>query len=260
MNTEKSLFEKYKDLTEERNLAKDPAIATLIYGPVKVGKTSLAATASELGNTILLNFEKRVAHIKNHPNLVFFPDIHTICTNQNLINLSNAIASNPEHQIKYIIFDTVDSYFWQLQAEKMEKKGKVALNWDDRKEIVLDIIPFLEKIKNVFGINLIIVAHDKELKNNDGKKNGRIAIDLDSDIKKIVNRLADHIFYLDYNMQNQRVLHTRGNWQVEAGQSTRQGEELPDQIINPSWKKIFYPDKLESTPENLEKIQTEGLK
>ena len=228
------LFQEYKTLTKDLEGQKTTALSTLIYGKVKIGKTTLAATAAEVGETLLFNFENRLAHIPENDNLIFFPNKNSICTIQNLENLITSLKNNPDHGIKFVVFDTLDSFFFELEREVYKKKNKVNLNFEERKQINLIINSFISEFKNDLGINVIVTAHEKD--NDEGRK---VSLGLASDLKRLVNKYIDNLFYLDINTKNERVIYTKPNWAYEAGQSSRLGEELPDFIINPTMKDLI---------------------
>jgi len=210
------------------------ATSTIILGEPKVGKTTLATSASEDGLAILFNFENRVRHIKESDTLKILPAKNKICQLENIKNVTKFVRENPDHGIKYVIFDTVDSWFFNLQREVFNVKSRTSITFDERTNINLTINDCIDCFKNEFNINVIMNLHTKK-----DNETGKIGIGLDNDLKKIINKYADNVFYLEIGMNKKRVLYTGNHYLYQCGNSSELGKPMPEQIEEPTWKKIL---------------------
>lgn len=225
-----NFFDTYKKVQPEHKTV----FASLIYGPPKIGKTTLAISSNELGRTVLLNFEGRSNHIPQNENLIIYPTPDTVCTEEDIRKLIAFCHENKDHGIKYLIIDTVDALFENMEYNYYQNVKTFTLSQNERKRITVMITDLFKIIKYDLKINLIMTSHEKR-----DEDNIKTIVGLSPKLKININQKTDFIFYMNINSNGERILITQPRFNVEAGQSMPIGQELPSEILNPTWKTIF---------------------
>lgn len=209
--------------------------ATIIYGDVGCGKTILATTAQELGKCVLINFENRISHIDETPNLRIVPksvgevreDI--ACTYDQFCNF---IAFIKKENVKFdhLILDTGDEMF-QKFLMGMLRKGEIGDKYYGRAEVYVKIWNYLKDIKDM-GISIIMTCHQKS--------NDDINLLLSDALKTKVNMTVDNIFYLKANDDGNRTLQLKPTSRIAAKLTTKPElyNDIPNELTNPTWTKI----------------------
>lgn len=228
-----NITEIIKKTRENEPEIKELPFSMIIYGQGKCGKTTLAQTVKEEGETLLINFENRVNHFKESENLFFYPTQTRMCTGNDLRTLTKSLKDNPDHGIKYVIIDTIDAMFQCFEKEIIgtSKKDKVNISFDERKVINNKMESVISVFRNDLSLNIILICHSK--KGEDGKT----TLSLSNSLKNNINNKCDYIFYLEMDNGNKRILRTSPNFLYEAGQSTPEGTTMPD-IEEPTMSKI----------------------
>ena len=210
---------------------------TVIMGHPGVGKTVLATNASELGFTILINFENRISHIDEHEDLRFIPRSSgefredKICTYEQFVALIDVIK-NSDQKPKYVIIDTIDSMF-----DVFLQRAKA--NFTDQRmaygNVYQDLRNLLSNLKNT-GVDIISTSHVL----NDTILN-KINISLNEKLRNNINKITDNIFYLEVLEDGTRKLILKSNETVQCKLTTKSIDKYnkaPNEIINPSWVEI----------------------
>ena len=214
------------DITENQEIG---TIACMIQGQAKMGKSTLALSASEIENTLVLNFENGLAFFKESENLRIFPSKSKTCNMSNLAELYKALKIS-EHNFKTVVFDTADGFVeiiinWHLQNEGIKK-----MRIQDYVPVYNKFMDTIKAFRNL-GLNVILTSHVK--KDDDL---GKLVAALPGKLVSTLGGYLDFIFHLTADNSGQRVLYTKPNGLYDAGD--RQGK-LPETLINAKWKDII---------------------
>lgn len=209
---------------------------TIIYGNIGCGKTVLATTCSELGKTVLINFENRISHIDETENLRFVPTSQgefredRACTYEEFLNFISYIEQE-KIKFDYLIIDTMDEMFVKFMLG-MLKKGEIQDKYFGRPEIYNKIWEITKKIKDL-GISIIATCHQKQ--------NEEIDLLLTDALKSKINMTVDNVFYLENIDNDNRVLTLKPNASIKAKLTTKPEKynDMPLEIQNPTWKQIL---------------------
>jgi len=211
---------------------------TIIMGHPGVGKTVLASTASELGFTVLINFENRISHIDEHENLRFIPRStggkfreDKICTYEQFIGFVSAVEE-AKNKPKCIIIDTIDSMF---DIFLKREKGNVRDQRMAYSHVYQDMADLLSRFKNT-GVDIICTSHTV----NDPNLN-KINISLNEKLRNNLNKIIDNIYYLEVLEDGTRKLTLKSNEKVQCKLTTKsigKYNNTPSEITNPSWKEL----------------------
>lgn len=209
---------------------------TIIYGNIGCGKTVLATTCSELGQTVLINFENRISHIDETETLRIVPTSageareDKACTYEQFLNFINFIEQE-NIKFKYLIIDTLDEMFVKFMLG-MLRKGEIQDKYYGRPEIYNKIWEITKKIKDL-GISIIATCHQKQ--------NEEIDLLLTDALKSKINMTVDNVFYLKTADDDNRVLTLKPTGSI-VGKLTVKKEkynDVPLELINPTWKDII---------------------
>lgn len=217
----------------------------LIFGKMKSGKSTLAATAAdvvEMSPVLWFAAEDGTASFGDKYGDKI--DVVRPSSAQQILQLVRQLTEKDDKgellrptKYKTLVLDTVGAYQKTIQREHIAKNGSGDYSmWGDIGSWPTEIV---EKIHNS-PYNLIVIAHHEKVKDDvEGKllvmphMMGKQAI---VDIPPIV----DGVFYLakveDKEGKPLRVLQTQGTSRTEAG--SRYEDKLPAQIENPTMTKI----------------------
>lgn len=209
---------------------------SIIFGAPGCGKTVLATTCSQLGQTVLINFENRISHIDETKTLRIVPTStgetreDKACTYEQFMNFISFIE---QEQIKfdYLIIDTLDEMFQKFLIG-MLKKGEISDKFYGRSQVYEKIWETLKRIKDL-GISIIATCHQKQVENKDD-------LLLADALKARVNMTVDNIFCLMVTDDDNRVLTLKPNSMVTAKLTTKPEKynNVPSELQNPTWKDI----------------------
>lgn len=209
---------------------------TIIYGAIGCGKTILASTASQLGPTVLINFENRISHIDETPNLRIIPTStgafreDKACTYEQFMNFINYIKQE-NIKFKYLIIDTIDEMFVKF-LNGMLKKGEITDKYYGRPEVYTKLWEITKRIKDL-GISIIATSHEKD-------KDFSTDLLLTDALKSKINMSVDNVFYLKVANLNERVLLLKNNDGIKTKLTVKPEKfnDIQPDIENPTWKDI----------------------
>lgn len=209
---------------------------TIIYGNIGCGKTVLATTCSELGQTVLINFENRISHIDETETLRIVPTSSgetredKACTYEQFLNFISYVEEN-DIKFKYLIIDTLDEMFVKFMLG-MLRKGEIQDKYYGRPEIYNKIWEITKKIKDL-GISIIATCHQKQ--------NEEIDLLLTDALKSKINMTVDNVFYLENVDNDNRVLTLKPSASIKAKLTTKPEKynDIVSEIQNPTWSKIL---------------------
>ena len=211
--------------------------AIIIYGNMGTGKTTLATTCSECGNTVLVNFEGRISHIDETETLRIVPTSkgeyrdNVRCDYKKFVKFAEYILQN-EIKIKYVIFDTLDAML-QAFIKGMLMTGEISDKYFGRAEVYPRIAEYIQRFKDN-GTTVIITAQEN---------NKELTTDLliVSNFKGHINPVVDSCFYLKLIDNDKRILMLKPSDTIFVKPPTTKKEnfnKIPNSIDNPSWKDI----------------------
>lgn len=148
----------------------DPISSLLVYARNKVGKTTLAGSASKLGKTLLIDCEKGATSIREK-----YPDVSVYkLTEYDQIDEIYWFLANKKHGYKYVIIDPVTRLGHHCMVKVLEEDAKMAQDGDPMKptqaaygktaQLMRDA---LMRYKNLPGIFLIVTAYEKRRETDD---------------------------------------------------------------------------------------------
>lgn len=214
------------------------AQAIIIYGNLGSGKSTLASTCSELGKTVLINFENRISHIEETENLRIIPTSqgdfreNKRCSYEQFTKFVDYIIKN-NVKIQFMILDTLDVML-QTFIKGMLKSGEISDKYFGRAEVYPRITEYVQKIKE-HGTSVIIPAQE----NNKDYETDLLIV---SNFKGHINPVVDGCFYLKATESDNRVLYlkpTTGIFIKPPTVAKEKFNEIPDKLENPTWTDIM---------------------
>lgn len=190
----------------------------LIYGPPKVGKTTLA---SNFPNTIFAATEAGHKHVE-----IFKVDCNDWDTVRNL----GAALANSDHQFKTLVIDIADYFFKHCQDWVCKKNGVQApadLPYGKGFSLVKDEFIRVVNRFNQIGISLVFISHAKEREMKSKTATWTfMGTTMPGTAENVVSGMCDIILYCYTNSEGQRVMRTKGTQYILAGDRTKPG--LPE--------------------------------
>lgn len=222
--------------------ATEKPLLWLIFGPPKVGKTTLAAS---FPSPLLVDIEGGTGFIR----VPQFPLRDKVAngggTAYQILGALYKELRAGDHGFKTVIFDTADE-LWESLARPRKKAGKLPLA--DYQELYEQFLGILESFR-ALGLDIVLTAHVKSETDEDGRI---IATDvkLPGQLQGKVTGKVDEILYLtmkrtedasgsERGVQN-RVLVCQPTDHPKYGQ-IRAGDRsgrLPAHILNPTFKEL----------------------
>lgn len=209
---------------------------SIIYGNIGCGKTVLATTCSEIGQTVLINFENRISHIDETETLRIVPTSQgevredKACNYEQFFNFIDYIEKE-KIKFKYLILDTIDEMFVKFM-QGMLKRGEIQDKYFGRPEIYNKLWEVTKRIKDM-GISIIATCHQKQ--------NEEIDLLLTDALKSKINMTVDNVFYLENSDDDNRVLTLKPTARIKAKLTVKPEKynDIPAEITNPTWKDII---------------------
>lgn len=209
----------------------------IIFGAGGSGKTTLSTTCSELGETILVNFENRVSHIEETDYLRIVPrskgDFRQDkrMTYEGFKSFVTFLEKN--YTPKFVIIDTLDEMFVAFQ-NGMLQNGEITDKYYGRPEIYQRMLDCLKRIKDT-GANLICNCQSTML-----EQFGTIDTAIVEKLMIKINQIVDNKFYLNVTDDDNRVLCLKPNNKIKGKLSVQKDiyNKVPNEILNPTWKDI----------------------
>ena len=207
---------------------------SIIMGHCGVGKTTLATTASELGDTVLVNFENRVGHIDETDSFRIYPQSKgdyredKTCTYDQFQSFVSAIISG-KLKPSYIIIDTLDAMFDTILKNKMQAGGDKRMAYN----IAYEEMNALFKVLKNTGINIICTSHVL----NDPVLN-KMTISLNEKLRNKINDQTDNIFLYKTLEDESRVLRLKSDDTVVCKLTVNGKDKYNStiqELIDPSW-------------------------
>jgi len=187
---------------------------TIIMGTPGVGKTTLAATASQLGLTILVNFENRISHIQENETLRIVPRSKgetrhdQRCNYDGIIGLVSHLKKD-NMGVKYVIIDTLDEMFLTIR-DGMLLSGEITDKFYGAASVYAKICNIFKELKDT-GISIICTSHVR----SDSKTN-KLSISLTDKLRNGINSQCDNIFYLIASENDNRILQLKPDDNTET--------------------------------------------
>lgn len=211
---------------------------SVIYGDVGCGKTILATTAQELGKCVLINFENRISHIDETPNLRIIPRSKSehrediACDYDSFTSFIKYIK-NYNIKFDYIIIDTLDEMLNRFLANAKTSGAMEKGNFFGRDNVYNEIWDYLKTIKDL-GISIIATCHKK----TSGDVGLKMDLSLTDKFKDRINMTIDNIFYLKKTDETTRTLMLKSSEDFYVAKLTTKPEkynDIPSSIDNPKW-------------------------
>jgi hypothetical protein len=186
----------------------------LLYGPPKIGKTTLAGTINP-DHTLILATEAGQGALE-----AFIEPVESWTKFREVY----AALSTGNHSYKTVVLDTVDLLLGMCQAEAMKELGvqhPSDLEWGKGWNAVADKFKLAIGGLSSLGLGIWFVSHAKdiEIKQRVGTIN-RAVPSLSGASRDFVVGFCDHIFYMtsaDTEAGEQRVIKTDASEYWEAG-------------------------------------------
>lgn len=229
--------------TDTRSMKKDSRVVALVYGPPKIGKTTLAKTLP--GKQLIINFENGLLSLQDES-----IDVYDCTVDKNgnimsrdlrfekLVHLFTNVLSTAEMKKKYswLVIDSITEV-GQCLVEAMKKKhpnSSDALKmWGEYSEKITDLIKQMRDYKPYNVLFLALEATDK-----DEQSRRFTGVDLNGKISQRIPALVDEIFhyrvFVNDEGQEKRFLVTSEHERAVAGD--RSGKL--DKFETPNMKSI----------------------
>ena len=214
------------------------AQAIIIYGAMGHGKTTLASTCSEIGKTVLINFENRISHIEETENLRIIPTSqgdfreNKRCTYDQFTKFVDYVLAK-DVKIQFIILDTLDMML-QVFIKGMLKRGEISDKFYGRAEVYPRIVEYIQKLRE-HGTTVIMTAQE----NNKENETDLLIV---PNFKGHINPVVDGCFYLKATENDNRVLTlkpTLGTFIKPPTIAKEKFNSIPEQLENPTWADIM---------------------
>jgi len=230
-----------KEIKADGNLT----LNLLIYGDSGVGKTTLAATAAELGKVLFIDAESGAKFI----NEKYSDKIDLLVLNDAKL-LDEVLKPENLKEYKTIIIDSATEVMKKLIDKVKGNKDKPTLaDWG---LIITQMESYFRKLRDL-DKNIILVALSQEKGDEDLvlKRPALAGKNLPADIVGIV----DICVYLE-NSQQGRIAYTQPTIKYYAKDRTG---KLPDKIMGENLNIKFIVDKVLSKPEPLSEEQLKSI-
>lgn len=222
----------------------------LIYGPPGAGKTCLASTACDnpkMGGVLYCDVENGALSIAKRINSgqIVVEECKTV---KKLEEIGWKIANKDKgfEDIKTVIIDTVN----ELQELDLNNLAEEGLKNPSSKRTSLDEPNLRDfginttRLKRIFRmfrdlkVNVIFLAHSKELKNDSGKTTG-IAPSLTNKVETVLSSFVDFLWYLGQEGTTRKLaLKPVGLVRVKTRGSSF-ADNMPDVVDNPNLGKLY---------------------
>ena len=215
------------EVTKRKAISQDPKIL-LIYGPPKIGKTTML---SKLDKCLILDTEQGARMVDGH--------IVEVDSRKALIDLIKKAKDG--HSFKYIALDTIDKVVQWAETAVCEEHEVQSLadlpfgkGWGLARDKVMNTIKTLSSLCD----HLIIVGHRKTAKaiveGNDTIEPE--SLEITGRLKNMIMADCDAIGYVFRDEEEELKLTFKSNNALEAGSRS---PHLRGQILNFDWKNIY---------------------
>ena len=210
---------------------------TILFGKNGSGKTTLASTCSEIGETLLINFENRVACINESDTLRILPRSEGEFRQDKKMSYQNFLKFvtfvETKYQPNYIILDTLDAMF-DTFLKGMLASGEISDAFYGRSAVYDKIFVCLNRLKDT-GVNLILTSQCLK-----SETFGVVDVAVVEKLANKINPITDNKFFLKATDDDNRVLCLKANNQLECKLSVEKDvyNSVPKDLQNPSWKDV----------------------
>ena len=215
------------EVTKRKAISQDPKIL-LIYGPPKIGKTTML---SKLDKCLILDTEQGARMVDGH--------IVEVDSRKALIDLIKKAKDG--HSFKYIALDTIDKVVQWAETAVCEEHEVQSLadlpfgkGWGLARDKVMNTIKTLSSLCD----HLIIVGHRKTAKaiveGNDTIEPE--SLEITGRLKNMIMADCDAIGYVFRDEEEELKLTFKSNNALEAGSRS---PHLRGQILSFDWKNIY---------------------
>lgn len=185
-------------------------LSMLLYGLEKIGKTSLSAMFPDAFFLMCEPGAKGLSILKRE-----------VRDWKEFVRYLELLEADPDYA-KTIVVDTADRCY-KMCEEYMLKKMAIQHQSDEEfgKGWTLVKDEFARQIDKLLklGRGVIFTSHaaDKEIRTRTGNKYNRIMPTMSKQAREVLEPIVDLWAYMEYNDEEGRVLHLRGNSQIAAG-------------------------------------------
>jgi len=207
------------------SLSPDPL---LIFGPPKVGKTSMLA---KLPNCLIIDLEKGTRKL----------DALKVSANSlaELMSVGRAIKES-EHKYDYIALDPIDKIADWIEAKVAAEKGVAhigEIEYGAGYGIVRTQVMQVVDLFKTLGSRVIIVGHlKKTVLGSDSVEFSESSLDLTGKLKNIVMADMDAIGFVHRSEEDKLMVSFNSQGGVECGSRSA---HLAGKVIPFDWKKIY---------------------
>lgn len=212
--------------------------STIIYGRMKVGKSYLAASCSEVEGmfpVLWIACEDGTASFADD-----FPDIDVFRpeTAQQVVDVVDKLIDNPT-KYRTVVFDTGGAF--QEMVKRDYIKAKKSMDFEGWGKVADALTGIINNLHYYSPYNSIFLFHTEKLKDDTLGSVMHMPYMLGNKAIKDIPPIVDNIFYLakveGEDGQPVRVLQTTGTSRVDAG--GRFEKKIPAQIVDPTFSDIY---------------------
>lgn len=215
-----------------------------VYGPAKVGKTTLITTLPEDKKTLIINAEQGMLSISGKREMHVYDltlddegkEINRKARPQRLLNFMFNILPQMANRVDWVVLDSLteiaDCLEESLRETAINEKGKFD-NFIYYRELKSFLVKMSKMFRDFPNVSFLIIGHDKI--RTDNFKIDHVEIGLPGASRNELAKIFDFIFYMFIDESGNRKLATASTSTVICGD--RSGKLLP--IEEPSLTNIL---------------------